>query len=58
MYNLVPKLLTSQSELNGEVGTVDSVDYSEYRYLVKMRDGHVKSVKGILVELHETQVIH
>ena len=34
----------SQPELNGEVGTVDSVDYSECRYLAKMRDGHIKSV--------------
>ena len=24
---------------------MDSVDYSECRYLVKMRDGHIKSVK-------------
>ena len=36
----------SQSELNGEAGTVGSVDYSECRYLDKIRDGHIKSVKG------------
>ena len=28
------------------MGTVDSVDYSECVYLVKTRDGHIKSVKG------------
>ena len=38
----------SQSELNGEVGTVDSVDYSDCRYLIKMWSGHIKSVKGVV----------
>ena len=33
-------------ELNGEVDTVDSVDYSECRYLAKMPNEHIKSVKG------------
>ena len=30
----------------GKWGTVGSVDYSERLYLVKMWNGHIKSVKG------------
>lgn len=36
----------SAASLNGEVGTVDGLD-KECRYLVKMRDGKVKSAKGV-----------
>lgn len=36
----------SQSELNGEVGTVDSVDHNECLYLVQTRDRLIKPVKG------------
>ena len=36
------------------MGTVDSVDYSECRYLVKMRDAHVKCAHCINWESQNT----